>query len=330
MSGPAKAPSRILADLDAYMATWKPVAVADNTRVAIPMLPIPKVAAPAADTTKTLAKGASGEVVSELRIRLAGFGGVLPGTEFDDSLEKAVKQFEKDAMGRAETGIVDNAFAARLDQFAKDWPINFEKQLACDCGVCSGFGSQRKKGEYPKGKAKLELYHKYEYPGIHRSLLWAARAIMYYCTIDHKDAIRFQLFSSGYRCHDDNALHKRSSTNHMGKAVDMTFEGFVDKKWTRDVKKGVEAVKKNANAVREIAKKRMNAQVNWGSKDRFSLEPGTGSVSAPTWVHMDVREWSASHLDDEYFATNQADLDGETLVSLLSSHDPASAAETQP
>ena len=44
---------------------------------------------------------------------------MLPGTEFDAGLEKAVKQFEKDVMGRAETGIVDNVFAARLDRFAQ-------------------------------------------------------------------------------------------------------------------------------------------------------------------------------------------------------------------
>lgn len=330
MSDPVKAPSKILADLDAYMASWKPVAVADNTRVVIPLRPVPKVAEPAADTTKTLQKGATGDAVSELRIRLAGFGGVLPGTEFDESLVKAVKQFEKDVMNRTETGVVDHAFAARLDQFASDWPVNFEKQLKCDCTKCTGFGSQRKKGEYTKGKAKLEMYNQYEYPGIHRSLLWASRAIMFYCTLDHKDEIRFQKFSCGYRCHDNNKAHGRSSTNHMGKAVDIVFEGFKDKKWTRDITKDLEGVKKNANSVREIAKKRMNAQVNWGSKDRFSLEPGTGSVSAPTWVHMDVREWSASHLDDEYFVTTQDDLDGDTLVSLLASTDMDASAEAKP
>lgn len=322
-------PSKIFADLDAYMQNWKPIAVADNTRVAIRPPQIEKLVVPSGPTAKTLRKGDSGKVVSELRIRLAGFGGVLPGTEFDDSLEKAVKQFEKDVMARAETGIVDNAFAVRLDQFAKDWSLNFEKQLKCDCSKCTGFGSGRRKGEYSNAKSKLELYHKYEYPGIHRSLLWASRAIMFYCTLDHKDKIRFLKFSSGYRCHDNNAIHKRSSTNHMGKAVDMAFEGFRDKKWTRDTIKDLENVKKDANSIRDVAQTRMNAQINWGSKDRFSLEPGSGKVSAPTWVHMDVREWSAKHLADEYFAKSQTALDGDPMVSLLAGSAGSGAKKTE-
>lgn len=317
MSGPAKAPSKILADLDAYMRNWKPVAVADNTRVAIPMRPIAKVAAPEADTTKTLAKGASGEAVGELRIRLAGFGGVLPGTEFDESLEKAVKQFEKDVMGRAETGIVDNAFALRLDRFAKDWPIHFEKQLHCPCQKCEGFGKGQFYGEYNEkyAKSKDEGGHKYEYPGIHRSVLWASRALMLYATVDHKDKIRFSIFSSGYRCHIRNLQKGRPTTNHMGKAVDLQFAYNASGKWLENRPADVEAM-------RDVAKKRLNAVMGWATKDRFAME--SAEQGAKTWVHLDVRAWSAKYRLDEFFCTNSKQLDGDSMVSLLAAADPAS------
>lgn len=335
MSGPAKVPSKILADLDAYMQNWRPVAVADNTRVVVATRPIPKIKEA---EFKPLKKGAKGSAVLELRVRLAGFGGVLPGEDFDESLEKAVKQFEKDVMARTETGVVDRLFAERLDQFAKDWPIQVEKQLVCPCkgtplaDGCSGFGL----GKFPgKGKdaylsayakSKDEAGHKYEYPGIHRSLLWAARALMFYATIDHKDKIKFYTFSSGYRCHKDNAIQTkldkasgqrvpapRSTTNHMGKAVDMQFCYFRDKKWQRNAKDP--QVPKDVDSMRMVAQNRMNAQMRWNSPDRFALE--AASDGATTWVHIDVRKWSSKHLEDRFFTKTATDLDGDSMVVVI-------------
>ena len=39
-----------------------------------------------------------------------------------------------------------------------------------------------------------------------------------------------QCIFSGYRCHYDNKIHRRSSTNHMGKALDLHFYRTTDKK----------------------------------------------------------------------------------------------------
>ncbi len=271
---------------------------------------------------------ATGEAVSELRIRLAGFGGLLPGDTFDGDVADSVKQFEKDVMKRAETGIVDAAFALALDKFAADWPIDVEGQLACPCVTkkrlqgCSGFGKGQFKGEYsPKyAKSRDEAGHKYEYPGIHRSLLWAARALMFYATVDHKDEIRFLKFSSGYRCHKDNEAHSRTSTNHMGKAVDIQFSHGDGGKW---IVADEAQTMKDSNAMRDVAIARMRAQTNWTDPDLFSLEPGgkakkgSKEAHAPTWVHMDVRKWSAGDRDDSYFTETTSGLEGTPFVRLL-------------
>ncbi len=329
-------PSKIFDDLDAYMQNWKPVAVADNTRVAKNFL-VPKIE-PQSKPFVPIKKGAKGGGVEELRIRLAGFGGVLPGQEFDDTLDKAVKQFEKDVMERDPTGVVDEAFAKRLDQFAKDWPIQVEKQLACPCvdkplaDTCSGFGLGKFSGGGKDAywaayaKSKDEAGHKYEYPGTHRSLLWAARALMFYATIDHKDKIQFNKFSSGYRCHKNNSIQTkwdkvlkkkvpapRTTTNHMGKAIDMQFSYYRDKKWQRVATDP--QVAKDVDSMRKVAQNRMNAQMRWNEADRFALE--AASDGATTWVHIDVRRWSSKYLDDRYFTKTTSDLDGASMVDVI-------------
>ncbi len=324
--------SKVLGDLEAFLRNFRPFAVADRMRVAWVAHRPNAPASAGAGSFRSIAKGASGHVVEELRIRLAGFGGVLPGALFDDSLEKAVQQFEQDVMKRDPTGIVDKTFAERLDQFAKDWPIHFEKQLKCGCGKCKGFGEGRFKGEYSRKNSKLEMYHKYEYPGIHRSLLWACRAIMHYCAEKYKEEIRFSVFSSGYRCHTDNGKHMsknkagvkvpRTTTNHMGKAVDLAFETCVGSVWKGN---GLDSVTryKSCNKVRDLAVEKMKASISWATAGEFGLEPGGPTPSpkskpsgcvAPTWVHMDVREWQAKHLDDKFFVQSQASLDGDSMV----------------
>lgn len=262
-----------------------------------------------------LVLGSRGTTVSELRIRLAGFGGLLPGDVFDDAVSASVKLFETTYMHRQPTGVVDAEFATAFDEFSNKYMIDF-KQLACDCGKCKGFGAGRGLGQYTNTQ-KLELYHKYEYPGMHRSLLWAVKAVQFFCEIDTPTSVRYRGISCGYRCQDNNIIHKRTSTNHMGKAVDLVFENFVNGKWSRDTAKDYAGVSKAANTVRTVLGKRMNAQLNWGSRNRFSMEPGTGTVSAPTWVHVDVREWDKVYLEDEYFAKDAKALNGESLTAML-------------
>ena len=64
-------------------------------------------------------------------------------------------------------------------------------------------------------KHKIEAYHKYEYPGIHRMLLWSVRAVFFY-----NQEYTFTV-NSGYRCSENNKQNGRASTNHCGKAIDI-------------------------------------------------------------------------------------------------------------
>lgn len=335
----AKAPSVIDQAIAAFRETWLRAEDTVDGMLRAPIAPsiakpiVLPVASGASD--RIIAKGCEGEAVQELRIRLAGFGGLLPGESFDDDTEDSVKQFEKDVMHRVPTGKVDPAFAAALDMFASDWPIDVEKQLACPCVTarrrlqgCSGFGKGQFRGEYSPGheKDRNEAYHKYEYPGIHRSLLWAARALMFYATVDHKNEIRFLKFSSGYRCHKDNEANHRTSTNHMGKAMDMQFSHWDGRKW---IVPDEAQTMKDANAMREVAKARMDAQSEWGESDRFALELGgklgndKKHAHAPTWVHMDVRTWSARFREDSYFVRTASALDGDSFVTVFARSSPS-------
>ena len=122
----------------------------------------------------------NGNAVQELQIRLAGFGGGAPDGDFGPGTVRQVKQFQKDFMEQVDpSGEVDLETYQAIDRFARQFPLPFDK-LKCPCGICSGFGQGQFKGEYRSGKPKIEAYHQYEYPGIHRMLLWASRAVMHY------------------------------------------------------------------------------------------------------------------------------------------------------
>lgn len=49
-------------------------------------------------------------------------------------------------------------------------------------------------------KSKTEKHHKYEYPGIHQSLLWAVSAVKFYLTIKLNQVYSINKINSGYRC----------------------------------------------------------------------------------------------------------------------------------
>jgi hypothetical protein len=49
-------------------------------------------------------KGDKNELIREINIRLAGFGGNVPTDEFTDCTEKMIKQFQRDYMKVPETG----------------------------------------------------------------------------------------------------------------------------------------------------------------------------------------------------------------------------------
>lgn len=263
--------------------------------------------------------GDDNKLVQELNIRLAGFGGNVPTTKFTTRTVDMIKQFQKDYMEIEPTGTVCGNTLKAIDEFEAKYPIVFS-ELKCDCGVCTGFGQ----GKYTTEKqnaAIAEKSRKYEYPGIHRSLLWAYKAMMFYMSKKEGGKFSINKISSGYRCHEDNKIHGRSSTNHMGKAIDIHFN-----------KNGVRTKEiTDVEAIRDkIIIPTNKAQINWGSKDKFSLEPSrNASFVATTWIHMDVRQFSLEYLKDEFFANSAAKIKGDKMVDVAKAEGFSDAVECQ-
>ncbi|WP_211460486.1 M23 family metallopeptidase [Collimonas silvisoli] len=246
------------------------------------------------DQSNCIKKGDKGSLIEEINIRLAGFGGALPTDEFTDLTETCIKQFQRDYMGVAETGRACGGVLKALDDFMTSYPIapHFS-QMKCKCHVCGGFGSGRIEG------------NAHEYPGIHRSLLWALRAAEFYLK---ETKLGYSVFtiSSGYRCIDDNRQHSRTSVNHMGRALDVQFVKDGEKIRTENA--GIEKIRK------DIFVKHLGAQNRWVNRNKISLE--ATSDGATTWVHFDVREFQASYQLDKFFVQSAAAANGESIVEL--------------
>lgn len=253
-------------------------------------------------------KGESSKLIEEINIRLAGFGGCLPSDKFTDLTETCVRQFQRDYMHVEETGIICGNFLNALDEFGKKYPININ-EAKCKCGRCKGFGNERYLSEYNNPRIQ-EKVRRYEYPGIHRSLFWAVKAVMFYLSNKEKEMnYSLQCIFSGYRCHYDNKIHRRSSTNHMGKALDLHFYRTTDKK-----KSWLYSTKDNETIRANIFRKYLNAKFDWQGKNVFNLE--STSKGASSWVHFDVREYSLEYLDKRFFASTIKEVDGVSIVEL--------------
>jgi hypothetical protein len=276
-------------------------------------LKIPKI--------KQIKKGDKGPIVEEINIRLAGFGGGVPSDTFDDKTEAKVMQFQSDYMKTgAPSGIVDVETATRIDEFAKQFPIDFAS-LECPCGNCGGFGKDRNKGTYKKfdkideelkSTSKNESYHWYEYPGIHRSVLWAIKGAMYYYAQKSNPDLSIRI-SSGYRCNDNMEAKKRYTCNHLGKAVDLHVCEKKDGKWFRQ--SGQDVVNgKRSDELRLHLESKAEAVLEWKQANHFSLE---GSSLAKTWAHIDCRMFDEVYLKDSLFCKTSTDLEGESLNQLV-------------
>jgi hypothetical protein len=231
---------------------------------------------------RALSKGMTGADVIELQMRLAGFSGTIWDGSFGPGTESQVITFQKDYMGASPTGVMNPNVLNALIKFAYDFPIDFNK-LKCLCGTCDGFGHGQFKGMYMPGQPQIEAYNKYEYPGIHKAILHAFRAAWFYA---RKAGFGEANISCGYRCSVNNAQHSRTSTNHMGKALD----------WIPTSNK--------PNDARALMVVKSNFQIGWSIKNMKALEPAD---IAPTWVHMDVREMGP--FNDLHFVKNKEDLD---------------------
>lgn len=256
-------------------------------------------------------KGDKSELIREVNIRLAGFGGNVPTDEFTDRTEKMIKQFQRDYMQVPETGKICGNILKAIDEFQVKYIIHFD-DIKCKCKKCTGFGNGLYKSVYVNGKPKEEAYHHYEYPGIHRSLVWSIRSMMFYSSVKEKLlGYEVKCIFSGYRCWEDNKFHGRNSTNHMGKALDIHFS----KKNTRVIDLiGIEEIRD------KIILPHISGQIRWKDDDMFSIEPSRKSYPkefiATTWIHIDVREFKLKYLEDKFFAKTIEETNGKNLVQL--------------
>ena len=242
-----------------------------------------------------LGRSDSGPEVVELQIRLAGFRGTVWDGDFGPGTELQVLAFQRDYMRMSDpTGRADENIYEALRRFAEDYPVDFE-QLKCPCGECGGFGQGRFANEYRDGYPEIEAYHRREYPGIHKATLHTFRAARFYGSLSEELALDL---TCGYRCWINNDRKGRQSTNHMGKALDCDFPGQPEEDKRDDLNR--------CDRLRGQLVEKSNFQIGWGASNRKSLEP---SSIAPTWIHMDVRQYSRRYLADRFFVTSAEQLD---------------------
>lgn len=247
------------------------------------------------------------ELIREVNIRLAGFGGALPTDEFTELTATCIKQFQRDYMGVPDTGKICGSVLVALDQFYDEYPISsFMGKAACNCGKCSGFGN---------GKMGVQsgINTANEYPGIHRSLIWILKSLNFYLKNEFKDKkINVAYIESGYRCIENNKKHERTSVNHMGLALDIHFHKNGVR--TRELS-DMEFIRKN------IMAKKMGASEQ-RIRDKIYLEPKvfrSGEAGATSWVHFDITMFLAKYFKNNMFKTKVSDLNGVKLVNLAAS-----------
>ena len=273
---------------------------------------------------RTLRMRSKGIDVAELQLRLAGFSGTVWDGDFGAKTKNQVMQFQRDYMNLARPdGIVGPRTFTAIDVFANQFTIDFD-DLACPTRAnsesefcsCGGFGQNRFRKLYLKSRSPMildwsrsgkdemsESRHQYEYPGIHKAVLHTYRAFLFYA--DSGKYIKPRI-TSGYRCHINNVEKRRTSTNHMGKAVDFSFNvGRGQTKW------------KVCNDARNLLVEKSNCQIRWNKRNHKALEPGHPGVgrefTADTWVHLDVRQYDDKYLQDQFFVTSERELDSKDL-----------------
>jgi hypothetical protein len=274
-------------------------------------------------------KGDKHEIIREINIRLAGFGGNVPTDEFTERTENMIKQFQRDYMKVDQTGAVDLEVIKAIDEFQEKYPIDsFFTQARCQCSsfnnlketACNGFGM----GKTNNGKIGAKYAEGNEYPGLHRTLFWVLRSIIFYIESDERyQHLTLKIVSSGYRCWVDNNYNNRVSTNHMGKALDIQIllKGKGKNRHTREERIGC------CDLVRDILTEKTKAEYRWFHSNGIALEnsftryhPTRGRDNksiASIWVHYDVRVFEKKYLQDHFFVTTVDDVNGKYIKDLL-------------
>lgn len=246
-----------------------------------------------------------GELIREINIRLAGFGGALPSDEFTELTEKCIKQFQRDYMGVEETGKICGSLLVALDKFYYDYPVSsLMKNIACPCGKCKGYGNNTRNVSI-KGRIANE------YPGMHRSVIWILKALNFYLKTEFSAKnMEVAYIESGYRCIERNEQTDRPTVNHMGMALDI----HINKNGVRTIAHDdMEYVRKNVMA------KKMNATEVRTDKNTIHMEPRIfkdGKSGATNWVHYDVYMWDSKYKSDDLFQIGVEKLNGKKLADI--------------
>ena len=252
-------------------------------------------------------KGDKSELIREINIRLAGFGGNVPTDEFTDRTEKMIKQFQRDYMKVPETGKICGNVLRAIDEFCNKWS---EKIIDYKC-LCHASDSNVKQANRCSGYGK-GLPN--EHPGVHRTLLWGVSALKFY--LNSQSLYKYRKTSAGYRCWAHNNSIPRTSTNHMGKAIDIQFsEG------TYEIAGKLE---RNLQPLRNIRDKfyikYLKAEEGWtipSQNNHYRLEPiGIGRDQSYSWIHMDVALFEPQYLADSFFVKNQDSIIKKSIISL--------------
>lgn len=266
----------------------------------------PKTSAPnICKTNPQCISSGKSELIREVNIRLAGFGGALPTDEFTDLTAKCIKQFQRDYMGVPETGKVCGSVLVALDKFYKEYPVQgFMAKAACPCKKCTGYGNNRRGVSSGLNTAN-------EYPGLHRSLIWILKALNFYLKNEFKSKkMEVAYIESGYRCIANNIQKGRTSVNHMGLALDI----HINKNGLRTSElSDMEYIRKNILAVKMGASEQR-------IDNKIYLEPkkfNNGQDGALTWVHFDITKFPSNNFNDLYFKKTIEELNGDFFTNLL-------------
>ena len=230
-----------------------------------------------------------------IQLALTGFGAGVPDGIEGNKTKAAISLFKKEIMTDPNSDIISS-----IKKFlGENIPTKFRSGIndyKCPCGECGGFGWGKFKKEYwDWSPSKYEAFHKYEYPGIHIAIFCAVAYINYYAKQLHGHDMTV---TSGYRCHSDNEKKRRTSTNHMGKAIDAKIPNAPGQ---------IEASKKFYHKFQtSLVESSPNAfQIRWESANKVSFEPAKKEKPeefiATTWIHADVRNYAKEYLADSYF-----------------------------